>query len=70
MLGTFYRSDKSEEYWDLVCQSTGNAVDMNLDSIVLGDFNIDTLNKISEKVSNIEQMYDMKQLITEPTRIT
>jgi len=70
IIGTIYRADKSEAYWELIDQSIGNAVDLNMYTIVAGDFNLDILNTNKTKIDNIELLHGLKQIVTDATRIT
>ena len=70
IFGTIYRADKSEMYWDLLDISIANAVDMEMDTIILGDFNLDLLSDNKTKLCYLEAAYGLNQLISEPTRIT
>lgn len=70
LVGVFYRADKSEQYWNLLEQSIGDAMDMDLDTVIVGDFNIDIYNKLHAKINNLMVTYSLHQLINSPTRVT
>ena len=70
LIGTFYRADKSEAYWELIDESIGNAVDLNMFIVIAGDFNIDILRENKQKIEYLQAFYGIKQIITEATRIT
>ena len=70
LIGTFYRADKSEQYWELIEDSISNAADLNMQTIVTGDFNENILREMSANIQHIELINDLTQIIKEPTRIT
>ena len=71
LVGCFYRSpDKRLAYWDLVEESIRKANNTTIKFIVLGDFNADWLGNPPKRYLDIINLYQLTQLINEPTRIT
>ena len=70
LIGTFYRADRSIAYWNTLEDSIATALDENIDTIILGDFNSDYLTDQSQKIKLLESTYGLKQLIRDHTRIT
>ena len=70
LIGTFYRADKTEQYWDLIDQSIEMATDLNIFTVIVGDLNIDVLNEPNSKIETLKRLYGIHQIIDTPTRIT
>jgi hypothetical protein len=70
IVGTIYRPPSSkQEYFDNLLNEIQRAKDISENVIVLGDLNYD-YNKENCPILYIENLFDMKQLIDSPTRIT
>ena len=71
LIGSFYRPPSAlVSYWDLVEASLRKADSTGLMFVVLGDFNEDWLSSPSQHLVNIVNMFNMRQLVQEPNRIT
>ena len=72
LLGLFYRPPGSTvDYWDSFENCLDVAMEQNLDLIVMGDFNQNMTAKDNpNRLDRILCKFDLKNLITEPTRIT
>ena len=56
LIGTFYRKHKSDAYWELTDQSIGNAMDLNIYTVIAGDFNLDILSENKFKIETLKTM--------------
>lgn len=74
LLGLFYRPPNSSvDFWFSLENILENAVDHNLDLIILGDFNYDIIKNSNARNSHLQRImtrFNLQHLITEPTRIT
>ena len=68
---TVYRPPNALSEWiDLFEQEVSIAQTTGLEIILMGDFNIDYKSCINRKWFNMVQLFDLSQLVSEPTRIT
>ena len=68
---TVYRPPNALSEWiDLFEQEVSIAQTTGLEIILMGDFNIDYKSCINRKWFNMVQLFDLTQLVSEPTRIT
>ena len=72
LVGGFYRPPNSDNaYLNLIEESIDRAYNTNIvDMFALGDFNCDMSQNSSNKMTELIQAYDLKQLIQEPTHYT
>ena len=71
LLCTIYRPPNVNSDWiDAFEEELSIAQTTGLKIIVMGDLNIDLLNYSNRKWLNLIQLFDLKQLISDPTRIT
>jgi hypothetical protein len=71
LVGSFYRPPNADvQYWNLINESIEKANNTNIKYIVLGDFNTNWLDRPSPHLLNLINIYGLKQLISDPTRIT
>ncbi|MCG7869883.1 MAG: hypothetical protein JAY74_26365 [Candidatus Thiodiazotropha taylori] len=72
LIGGFYRPPNSPvEYFNLINESFDRAYNTNInDTIILGDFNYNMQNANNNKLLDLIQQYNLKQLIQEPTHFT
>lgn len=71
LLCTLYRPPNAHAEWvDLFEEELSIAQATGLEIILMGDFNFDFLNCSNKKWLNLIQLFDLKQLITSPTRET
>ena len=72
LIGGFYRPPSSNiEYYNLLIESIDCALNTNInDVIITGDFNYNMLSNDSNKMNDLLQLYNLKQLITEETHFT
>ena len=70
--GLFYRPPNSlSEYWDSFESIPDMALDLNLDTLIMGDFNHDRLKlNNNSKLLRIMTKYNLQNMKYEPTRIT
>ena len=70
LLGLFYRPpDSSAEFWNHFEDSVESAADLNLNMLIVGDFNNDLLSKYyNRKMTRIMQKFDLHHTINEATR--
>ncbi|MEW8544984.1 MAG: reverse transcriptase family protein [Candidatus Thiodiazotropha sp.] len=68
---TVYRPPSAHSDWiDLFEEEVSIAQTTGLEYILMGDFNIDIVSCTNTKWQNLIQLFDLSQLVTEPTRIT
>lgn len=72
LIGGFYRPPNSNnDYFDLIFESIDKAYSTNIaDIIITGDFNVNMLVNGHNKMTDVTQQYNLKQLIQEPTHFT
>lgn len=72
LVGGIYRPpDSNNEYWQLLEESVDRAFSVQTyDTIVAGDFNINTQTSSSNKMTRLIESYNAEQLITSPTHFT
>ena len=72
LIGGFYRPPNSNSaYCDLISESIDRAYDTNITDIyILGDFNFDFSGHKRNKITEIIQAYNLRQLIKEKTHFT
>ena len=72
LVGLFYRPPNSlSEYWDSFESILDMALDLNLDTLIIWDFNQDMLKlDNNSKFLRIMTKYNLQNMIYEPTRIT
>ena len=74
IIGTIYRPPSSgQDYFDNILDVIQRAMDMSDQVIVMGDLNFDCISGLGSsenQISYIEKLFDMKQLISSPTRVT
>ncbi|MCG7864732.1 MAG: endonuclease/exonuclease/phosphatase family protein [Candidatus Thiodiazotropha taylori] len=72
LIGGFYRPPNSNTgYFELINESIDRAYNTSiLDVIILGDFNFNMSLNNKNKMTELLQDFDLKQLITEPTHFT
>ena len=72
LVGGFYRPPNSDNaYLNLIEERIDRAYNTNIvDMFALGDFNFDMSQNSSNKMTELIQVYDLKQLIQEPTHYT
>ena len=71
LVGSFYRNPRSQvNYWELIEEGISKVDRTQTKFIILGDFNDDALPHPSQHMIDILNGYQLKQLITSPTRIT
>ena len=72
LIGGFYRPPNSSAgYFDLIKESFDRAINAGIaDTVILGDFNFNMLNASKNKMLDLIQQYDLKQLIAKPTHFT
>ena len=71
VIGSVYRPPKQADFLDLL-QETLQKIDPENELYIFGDPNICLLThrKLNKKYSNMLNMYHLKQIINEPTRVT
>ena len=68
---TVYRPPNVHSNWiDLFEEELSIAQTTGLEIILMGDFNIDFTNYANKKWLNILELFDLKQMVTSPTRVT
>ena len=68
---TLYRPPSAQSEWiNLFEEKLSIAQSTGLEIILMGDFNIDCTSCINKKWENLVQLFDLSQLVSEPTRIT
>ena len=72
LIGGFYRPPNSNTgYFELINESIDRAYNTNIvDIIILGDFNFNMSVNNKNKMTELLQEFNLKQLITEPTHFT
>ena len=72
LVGGFYKPPNSDNaYLNLIEERIDRAYNTNIvDMFALGDFNFDMSQNSSNKMTELIQVYDLKQLIQEPTHYT
>ena len=72
LIGTFYRPPNSNNtVISTIEDSIGLDFDTNIKNILItGDFNLDTLKQVSNKIIDLCQHHNLEQLINEPTNFT
>ena len=72
LIGGFYRPPNSNTgYFELIIESIDRAYNTNIvDIIILGDFNCNMSVNNKNKMTELLQEFNLKQLITEPTHFT
>ena len=68
---TLYRPPSAQSEWiNLFEEELSIAQSTGLEIILMGDFNIDCTSCINKKWQNLVQLFDLSQLVSEPTHIT
>ena len=68
---TVYRPPNVHSNWiDLFEEELSIAQTTGLEIILMGDFNIDFTNCANKKWLNLLELFDLKQMVTSPTRVT
>jgi len=71
LICSIYRPSSSKvNYWKLIGESINQANDTGLNFFILGDLNIDWHSAPSQHLLNIIHLYQLHQLVKEPTRVT
>ena len=72
LIGGFYRPPNTNaQYFNRINESIDRAYNTNIpDVIILGDFNFNLLHGNNNKMKDLFQVYNMKQLISDPTHFT
>ena len=71
IIGTVYRPENNRvEFWDRLEHSIGTALDSTPHVIITGDLNIDFMGPLPYKVNNTLLLYNLQNVIDEPTRVT
>ena len=71
LLCTVYRPPNAEvSFWDNFQQSVENALNSSQYVVITGDLNIDLLTNHENRLVNLIRLHGLKNLITEPTRIS
>lgn len=72
LVGGFYRPPNSNtEYYDLITESVDRAFNTAIhDIIITGDFNCNMLSNTNNKIRELLQQYNLKQLINDSTHFT
>ena len=71
LICSVYRPPCASSAWiDLFEEELSIAQTMGLEMILMGDFNIDLRSCTNHKWLNLLQLFDLSQLVTEPTRVT
>lgn len=72
LIGGFYRPPNSDNnYFNLILESLDRAYNTNIiDIIILGDLNYNMISGGNNKISDLSQLFNLKQLITEATHFT
>lgn len=72
LIGGFYRPPNSNsEYFDLISESVDRAYNTNIiDIFILGDFNFNMSTDSNNKMKDLLQQYNLKQLISDSTHFT
>ena len=72
LIGGFYRPPNSNaQYFNHINESIDRAYNTNIpDVIILGDFNFNMFHGNNNKMKELIQVYNMKQLISDPTHFT
>ena len=72
LIGGFYRPQNSNaQYFNHINESIDRAYNTNIpDVIILGDFNFNMFHGNNNKMKELIQVYNMKQLISDPTHFT
>ncbi|MEW8542639.1 MAG: reverse transcriptase family protein, partial [Candidatus Thiodiazotropha sp.] len=72
LIGGFYRPPNSPiEYFNRITESFDRAYNTNInDIVILGDFNYNMQSTNNNKIHDLMQHYNLKQLIQEPTHFT
>ena len=72
LIGGFYRPPNSSAgYFDLIDESFDRAINAGIaDTVILGDIIFNMFNASNNKMLDLIQQYDLKQLIEEPTHFT
>ena len=68
---SLYRPPSAQSEWiNLFEEELSIAHSTGLEIILMGDFNIDCTSCLNRKWQNLVQLFDLSQLVSEPTRIT
>jgi hypothetical protein len=71
LLCNTYRSDYSDnQYWTRLKHAIEMAFEINLNVVITGDTNSDLFNTQNNKLSEIMTLFNFKNVINKPTRIT
>ena len=71
LICTAYRPRNSASDWiDLFEEELSIAQSTGLEMIIMGDFNIDLKSNQNRKWQNLIQLFDLSQLMSQPTRVT
>lgn len=71
LVGSLYRPPNSNaHYWELIRENIRKVNNTGLKYLLLGDFNTNWINQPSHHLLNIINDFQLKQYITEPTRVT
>jgi hypothetical protein len=70
LIGSYYRSDMSNAYWELIESSICDAIGKDAITIITGDFNANIMHSNNANIDNLTNSYNLTQLIENPTRIT
>ena len=69
--GIYRPPNSNAQYFNHINESIDRAYNTNIpDVIILGDFNFNTFHGNNNKMKELIQVYNMKQLITDPTHFT
>ena len=75
-IGSLYRPPSStSQYFEAIIEDIEKIMNLGHELVILGDFNFDCMDPVKNKpayehVTTLEDLFDLKQLITSPTRIT
>ena len=71
LICTVYRPPSVQSEWtDLFEREISIAQTTGLELILMGDFNIDYKTRVNKKWLNLIELFDLSQLVSQPTRIT
>ena len=71
LICTVYRPPSTHANWlDLFEEELSIAQTTGLEFLLMGDFNIDIASCTNQKWNNLIKLFDLSQIVTEPTRVT
>ncbi|MCG8047471.1 MAG: reverse transcriptase domain-containing protein, partial [Candidatus Thiodiazotropha endolucinida] len=71
LICSVYRPPNAQAVWvELFEEELSIAQATGLEMVLMGDFNIDYRSNVNQKWLSMVQLFDLSQLVTEPTRVT